>query len=769
MSEEFSSLAWRSASAEQLWAVLELIPVRVSFIDRERRHRFANDEYAKVIGQPVEQILGKTVAEVLGEEEDRRLQPFADAALAGETVNWEGWAEIPRGVQRYIHRTYVPHADETGQVVGFFVLVRDTTEHQEAVTEQRRLSRLLEDAIESIPNGFAVYDSSSRLAVCNSAYATLYGAPKEQLLGADIDRLVKRVIENFKTVDGRPVDQAREIYGPNLEELWSDGRTVLEAELEDGRWILISRHEGAEGGQVFVRTDITDLKRMEQALRESERLLRSVLDACPVPVTMTRADNGLILYVSPATSSVYGGNMPAGPDDSIVNYYVDAAARKAYVALLRQRRRVDDYEVQLKRTDGTPFWASVSARLIEYQGEEVIVASTLDLTERRTAEAEMERQREALYQSEKLNALGGLLAGVAHELNNPLSVVVGQASLLSETARDPAVEQRAEQIQKAADRCSRIVKTFLAMARQSTPERSEVDLNDVVDAALEITAYTLQSADIDVSRSLTPDLPPVWADPDQLNQVVMNLIINAEQAMAEQVGQRSLALITEADDDAGLVRLTVRDNGPGIPAELRSRIFDPFFTTKEVGSGTGVGLTVSHGIVQAHNGAIEVAGEPGAGATFVITLPRCSRAPLQAEAAPERETRPAPGRVLIVDDEPDVSEMLSEILSLDGHEVDVASSGNAAMQLIARHRFDVILSDMRMPDVDGPGLYKRIRNAFPDLVDRLVFITGDALGPTIGSFLNETGLPHLEKPVTPSEVREAVQQRMRNRSPAAVE
>ncbi len=768
MTEELFSSVRRSASVEQLWAVLELIPVRVSFIDRERRHRFANQEYAKVIGQPVERILGKTVAEVLGEEEDRRLRPFAEAALAGETVNWEGWAEIPRGFRRYIHRTYVPHADETGQIVGFFVLVRDTTEHQEAVSEQRRLSRLLEDAIESIPNGFAVYDSASRLAVCNSAYASLYGAPKEQLLGVDIDQLVKRVIGGFKSVDGRPTDQAREIFGPNLEELWSDGRTVLEAELDDGRWILISRHEGAEGGQVFVRTDITDLKRMEQALRESERLLRSVLDACPVPVTMTRAEDGLILYVSPATSGVYGGNMPTGPDDSIVNYYVDAATRKAYVALLRQRRRVDDYEVQLKRTDGTPFWASVSARLIEYQGEEVIVASTLDLTERRTAEAEMARQREALYQSEKLNALGGLLAGVAHELNNPLSVVVGQASLLSETAPDPAVEQRAQQIQKAADRCSRIVKTFLAMARQTTPQRSEVSLNDVVEAALEITAYTLQSADIEVARKLALDLPPVWADPDQLNQVVMNLIINAEQAMAEQVGRRSLELVTESDD-AGLVRLTVRDNGPGIPAELKSRIFDPFFTTKEVGSGTGVGLTVSHGIVQAHNGAIEVVGEPGEGATFVITLPRCSRAPLQAETAPARETRPVPGRVLIVDDEPDVSEMLSEILSLDGHEVDVASSGNAAMQLIAQHRFDVILSDMRMPDVDGPGLYKRIRNAFPDLVDRIVFITGDALGPTIGSFLNETGLPHLEKPVTPGEVREAVQQRMRNRSPAAVE
>ncbi len=763
MTEDLSSAVWRDASAEQLWAILELIPVRVSFIDRDRRHRFANKEYAKVIGRPVAEILGRTVAEVLGAEEDRRLRPFAEAALAGETVHWEGWAEIPRGVQRYIHRTYLPHRDDEGRIGGFFVLVRDTTEHQEAVTEQRRLSRLLEDAIESIPNGFAVFDASRRLAVCNSAYASLYGASREQMLGADVGELIERAVARMKTLDGRPADRAHEIFGQNLEQLWTDRRTKLEAELEDGRWILVSRHEGAEGEQVFVRTDITDLKHMEQALRESEKLLRSVLDACPVPVTMTRAADGRILYVSPVTSSVYGDNVPAGPDDTILNYYVDQSARRAYVEHLRERGRLDDYEVQLKRADGTPFWASVSARLIEYQGEEVIVASTLDLTERRTAEAEMARQREALYQSEKLNALGGLLAGVAHELNNPLSVVVGQASLLSETVRDPAVEQRAEQIQKAAERCSRIVKTFLAMARQTTPERSEVSLNDVVDTALEITAYTLQSADIEVSRSVAADLPPVWGDADQLNQVVMNLIINAEQAMAEQVGQRRLELTTEADEDSGLVRLTVRDNGPGIPPELKSRIFDPFFTTKEVGSGTGVGLTVSHGIVQAHHGAIEIVSEPNEGAAFVITLPRCSRAPLAADAPPTPVTRTAPGRVLIVDDEADVSEMLSEILSLDGHEVDVACSGNAAMRLIARHRFDVILSDMRMPDVDGPGLYKRIRNAYPDLVERMIFITGDSLGPTIGSFLSETGLPHLEKPVTPSEVRDAVEQAMRMR------
>ncbi|MHC4230761.1 MAG: sensor histidine kinase, partial [Planctomycetota bacterium] len=361
-------------------------------------------------------------------------------------------------------------------------------------------------------------------------------------------------------------------------------------------------------------------------------------------------------------------------------------------------------------------------------------------------------------QSDKLNALGGLLAGVAHELNNPLSVVVGQSLLLRDATTDPKTKRRVDRIATAADRCSRIFKTFLAMARRSAPEPSEVSLNDVVESALEITGYSLRSAGIDVTCTLAKDLHLVWGDPDQLTQVVMNLLVNAEQALADKIGKRTLKIATSMDDSGERVRLHIQDNGPGIPPEIRSRIFEPFFTTKEVGAGTGVGLSISHALLQAHDGTIEVTSNPKEGATFVVSLPRCKPRVAAATQPANEEVPYTQCKVLVVDDEPDVGEMLAEILSLDGHQIEVASSGNAALRILAQREFDVILSDMRMPDVDGPGLYMRIKNAYPHLLDRIIFITGDTLGPSIRAFLDQTGLPCLEKPFDPKEVRRRVGQ-----------
>jgi len=194
---------------------------------------------------------------------------------------------------------------------------------------------------------------------------------------------------------------------------------------------------------------------------------------------------------------------------------------------------------------------------------------------------------------------------------------------------------------------------------------------------------------------------------------------------------------------------------------VRARIFDPFFTTKEVGIGTGVGLTVSHGIIESHDGTLGVTSEPGRGATFTVSLPQC-RGPAAAgettaaAATPAHPGAAATGRVLVVDDEPEVSETLCDIVALDGHEVEVASSGQMALRALAHRNFDVILCDMRMPDVDGRGFYARIKQAYPELVERLVFVTGDALGPSIGSFLDDTGLPYLVKPIDAEELRTLV-------------
>jgi signal transduction histidine kinase len=224
----------------------------------------------------------------------------------------------------------------------------------------------------------------------------------------------------------------------------------------------------------------------------------------------------------------------------------------------------------------------MSSQLIDYKGEEMIVSSIFDLTERNAVAEEMARQRQALYQSEKLSALGSLLASVAHELNNPLSIVVAQSMLLEELASDPDISKRATKISTAADRCARIVKTFLAMARQEPAEYRAIKLNEVVKSALDVTGHALRSSGIEVSSRLASDLPSIQGDADQLTQVVTNLILNAQQAMEGMEGDGWLKITTSHRPRTGELVVKIKDNGPGIGTDVRSRIFEPFFTTKKM-------------------------------------------------------------------------------------------------------------------------------------------------------------------------------------------
>lgn len=380
-----------------------------------------------------------------------------------------------------------------------------------------------------------------------------------------------------------------------------------------------------------------------------------------------------------------------------------------------------------------------------------------ELEERKRAEREISRQREVLHQSEKLNALGSLLAGVAHELNNPLSVVVGRTVMLEEdAAADPRIKTKVQKIRQAAERCSRIVKTFLTIARQQTPERSRVQLNALIEAAIELMAYGLRTADIQVTLDLDPDLPELLADADQLTQVFTNLVVNAQHALEEVPPPRRLAIHTRWDAPARKVRIAVTDTGPGVPPEIRSRIFDPFYTSKPVGIGTGIGLSYSDGVIQAHGGTLTLENPPEGGARFLITL-AVAEAVAAADPQTAQEPASAPSHtVLIVDDEPEIAELLGEILEFDGHRIEIAASGNEALSHLARRDYDLIITDIKMPDLDGPGLYRRLEQTRPHLLQRILFVTGDTLGISAGDFLTRCGRPLIEKPFVPGEVRQIV-------------
>ena len=382
----------------------------------------------------------------------------------------------------------------------------------------------------------------------------------------------------------------------------------------------------------------------------------------------------------------------------------------------------------------------------------------LALEEQNRSLEEMVRQRtERLLQSEKVAAMGSLLAGVAHELNNPLAVLSGQAQLLQGGSPDPAIVRRALKIGDAADRCVRIVRNFLSLARQRPPERSQTSLKQVVHGAIELLGYELRSDNVETTMQMADDLPVLWADPHQLHQVLVNLIANAHQAMRRQPQPRRIAVTGRYDRTAARVTLELADSGPGIPPEVQARIFEPFFTTKAPGEGTGLGLSLCRGIIEEHGGTLTLGRSGASGTTFVIDLPLVAPPPPAADAVNDEALPPvAPHRVLVVDDEVAVAEVVAEAIERDGHSTNIATDGAMALDMLAREPFDLIISDSKMPVLDGESFYAELQRRHPRLLARIIFLTGDVLSREKRDFLDRTGAPYLTKPCDLGEVRRTV-------------
>ena len=632
------------------------------------------------------------------------------------------------------------------------VIVSNTTNITDTILAQeatRQANERLVDAIELLAEGFALYDKNDCLVLANSRYRTMHA------MSADVLEPGVNWFDFLRvTAERRQFPVEPDKIDEWLEERARDRREFRQQEFRhtDGGWFFVSNCPTREGGFVVTRMDITERKRAELAAKEADELVRRVLEACPVNIQMTRAHDGKLLYRSPATVELLG------EVKSAIDYYVEPNDRRRYVERLMSDGKVDDFETLLKRRDGGTCWCSISSRLIDFHGDQVIVSHTYDLTDRMDMQQELERQRETLHQNEKLSALGELLAGVAHELNNPLSVVLGLSLMLMETAGEPKTVERAAKISKAAERCARIVKTFLAMARQQPTRSSNVAIEDVISNAVEVAGYAIRSSDVQLSISLQPGLPPIWADPDQLSQVLINLLVNAEQALHGWDGPRRIALSARRDTRSGQVVVRVGDTGPGIPKDILPRIFEPFFTTKEVGSGTGIGLSFCHRIVQSHGGTITVETGDGRGSTFVVSLPISATADVDDATEHHDPVEAAGLSCLVVDDEKEVGDLVAEVLAHDGFEVTVARSGEEALKELKARSFGLILSDLKMPNMDGRRLFNHIAAHHPNDVQRLAFLTGDTISPDAQVFLKATSRPYLEKPIKPNELRSFVNQ-----------
>lgn len=729
----FDDVTEHRALAERHRRVVETSSDAIVITDLARRIAFANPAAIAMFGHGPA-LVGMPVTRMLPEEMHDLVRRREDLALGGEPQRYEGAVLRADGERRIVEVATAP-LRELGMVTGIVAALRDVTDERRArdavIQSEARYRNLFDSATDAI----YTLDLRGNFTSTNEATSQLAGRSRTELLGRgaralfDDDELAL-VTEMFRrTVEGRAVRfESHFLRADGERRLVSVTNTPIRLGLE-----VI--------GVLGVARDVTEERDRAAALERSEaryaRLVESATDAIFTTDTaghFTAVNRSLERGVGRSRDELLGT-----PFSGMIDVRDLLAAQQ----LLRDTCDGERCRGSLRyhSADGEVRYGSLITSPIYEDGAIVGALGIMrDITDD-------QRLAEQLLQQEKLAAVGQLVSGVAHELNNPLAGVMAYSELLltGEAALDAEARSAVETIHREAMRAAKIVSHLLTFARQQPAERSEADVNAIVADTIALRQYALRAAQIELDVVLEPGLPRTWADPFQLQQVVLNLLGNAEQVLVEWLGPRRIAVSTRREGSRLIV--AVSDTGPGVAPEQRDRIFNPFYTTKPVGQGTGLGLSISDGIVRGHGGQILVDSRPGGGATFLVEIPIVAAPADEDEPTAEGAASTAGARrVLVVDDEPTVRSAITRFLTSRGHAVTAADGGLEARALLAANEYDVILLDLRMPDLGGDILYRELCVRDKRHAQRVVFVTGDTQSPHVQHFLEESGRPSVSKP-----------------------
>ncbi len=665
---------------------------------------------------------------------------FADTSFITLAGAVGAFIAFLRSQREYIHKAYTA-----------------AVKSREALQESKEF---IETVLESINDSIYVVDTTDfRIAVTNRAFLNTLKMEEKDVIG----RSCYEVTHHRSKPCEAPNDTC-----PLAETLKTGYHSTAEHMHYDknGREIYVQvstspiKNEKGEIHQVVhVTHDITERKQAEEQLRETQRRFRDLADLLPQSVWEID-ERGTFTFANREAfrSHGYVPEELTEPLNAIQTFVPEDRDRVAgNVQAILSGEDLGGVEYTALRKDDSTFPVVVYAAPIIRDNKAVgLRGVTVDITEHKQAEEKEKQLQQELNLSSRLASIGQMASGVAHEINNPLTGVIGFSQLLMSKDIPDDIRGDLQVINSEAQRVARVVAGLLTFARQRQPGREYVDINGILSGVLELRSYEMKVNNIKVEVQLAADLPETMADANQLQQVFLNIVLNAEKEMTTAHKRGKLLVKTEKTGDN--IRVSITDDGPGISRENLDRVFDPFFTTREVGNGTGLGLSICHGIITQHNGRIYARSEAGKGATFVVELPIVADTG-QTEETKVIEEEPwqqSGAKILVVDDEAAILDFLEHLLTEQGYQVETTDRAQAALQRLHNQNYDLILLDIKLPGMSGIDLYYQIAAIDPAQAQKVIFITGDVMEPTTRDFLDKTKMPHIAKPFNIEQLKQEI-------------
>jgi len=738
-------------SEEKYRNVLEGMEESYYEVDIAGNFTFFNDALCKQLGYTREELMGMNYKVYTPPDKVKEVfQAYNMVYRAGEPTKLFDMEQVRKdGTRIVVENSIFPLRNESGEITGFRGVGRDVTERKQMEEALRQSGEKYRTILEDMRECYFEMDLAGNYTFFNDAQCRTLGYSREELMGMNYRVYVPpekwgHAFEIYNRIyrTGEPAEMF------DVTQIRKDGKQIF---VESSAY-PIRNEMGETVGFRGVTRDVTERKQMEEALRRSEERYRTVMEEMEEGYYETDLNGNYTFFndvickkLGYSREEMMGMNFQAHtePEDA-------QKIRDFYNKVYRTGKPLKWFAPPQIRKDGTRVFTEDSVSPARNERGEItgFRGITHDITNRKREEEEKKQLEQRAQLASRLASVGELASGVAHEINNPLTGVIGYAHLLLARKDIPKDMMRdVEIINEGAQRVAGIVKKLLAFARQTRPEQRYVNINELINNTLDLQVYALAANNIKVSLQLGRDLPMTIADPGQLQQVFLNLIMNAQTAMKLSRGKGKLTIKTEHADNT--IRISFKDNGPGVAKENLESIFDPFFTTREVGQGTGLGLSVCHGIVTEHKGKIRVESEPGKGATFIVELPVATEDRQMEMSEPviiEEPKKIAKARILVVDDEPVIRQLVSQVLTEEGHTVETTDNAADALKMVEEKRYRLILLDIKMPGMSGIELYKRFQKIAPSIVKRIVFITGDIMGKSTLDFLDKTKTPYLMKP-----------------------